>query len=111
MSSVALIFGSAALGTALADVGVAVPAGEDWSIQFVRAANIHATSSALVDVVLTDDTSTFYLARNVAVAAGQAVNIVGPEAFKLPSGWRLRARASAAARIDLTVSGTKRSAA
>ncbi|WP_426041313.1 hypothetical protein [Brevundimonas sp. TWP2-3-4b1] len=109
MPSVAIVYGTAALSTTLADVGSAVPSNTDWSIQFIRAANVHASASANVDVVATDGTTVLHLAKNVAVASGKAVNIIGPETFKLPTGWKVRARASAASSIDLMVSGTSRS--
>ncbi len=111
MASVAFIFGSASLTTTLSDIGSAVPSGEDWSMEAVRAANIHATSTANVDVVLTDGTSVFYIARNVPVPPGRAEDILPNGRLKLPTGWKVQARSSANSVLCLTVSGVKRSAA
>lgn len=111
MASVAFIFGTASLTTTLADTGSAVPSNEDWSLEAVRVANIHATSTANVDVVLTNGTTVLYVARNVPVPPGRAEDILPNGRMKLPTGWKVQARASANAVLCLTVSGVKRSAA
>lgn len=110
MVAVAVLFGTANVGTTLADVGAAVPANEEWSVELIRVANVHATNAGIVDVVITNGTTTVHLAKNVEIAKGKAEDIV-TRAFKMPTDWKVRARASAASTLDITVSATKRATA
>lgn len=93
------------LTTSLADI-ITVSASKSARIVSIVAANVDGTNSATVDVLWTDDANAdepYYIAKTVPVAADDSASIL-PADMLLNAGDRIRALASAASDIDLTVS-------
>jgi hypothetical protein len=76
-----------------------VPADTDERIE-VRATNINA-AAITVDFAIQNPagTVTKYVARNVAVGIGEAIDIF-PSGLKLGAGWKLQHRASIVSALD-----------
>ena len=88
----------AGLGTTLAEVIAAPPAGQEKRVSFTLCNVTVGAVDATVDVTRYDGTTDRYIAKTLIVQAGK------PQVFELllKPGRSLRARASAASAIDFT---------
>ena len=96
-----LLFGSN-LSTTLATIGSAVATGRMQKHK-LRASNVDGTNAAALDLAINNGTNTFYLIQSLIIAAGTAQDVI--DDLILPATWRIQARASAAASLDLIVTG------
>ncbi len=96
-----LLFGSN-LSTTLGTIGSAVAAGRIQRHK-VRASNVAANSAGTLDLAINNGTNTFYLVQSLMIAAGTAQDVI--DDLILPATWRIQARASAIAGLDLIVTG------
>ena len=71
----------------------------------IRCANVHASSSANVDVYINDGSNDYYLIKNAPIPAGSSLELVdGGAKFVVDTGDILKVVSSVASSIDTWVS-------
>jgi len=71
----------------------------------IRCANVHASSSANVDVYINDGSNDYYLIKNAPIPAGSSLELVdGGAKFVVDTGDVLKVVSSVASSIDTWVS-------
>lgn len=98
----------ATVSTTEGDIGSAVPAGEERSVdvRIVNKTSKSTPASVYVDVLISDGTTSKFLCCDELLTPRTAVDVaIG---MTIPAGWKFRARASAADSVDITITGTKR---
>ena len=71
----------------------------------IRCANVHASSSANVDVYINDGSDDYYLIKNAPIPAGSSLELVdGGAKFVVDTGDVLKVVSSVASSIDTWVS-------
>ena len=96
------------LTTTESDIIAAVPSGETWTITFGSVANIDGTNNADAELYLHNGTSQGALVKGATVEAKKALVFTTGREIVLPTGSKLRGKASANSDLQVILTGYKR---